>query len=129
MPIVKPPCYRLDNIIRDGRIDAGALLNLKQDPENGLRVIQGFRKKIEDILAALNPRWITLCKGDQTELEEWNQRMNVVRSKIKEIDNEIGSGESFIFDWNLVIAEIGFLNAFREAVSTTLDYNERAPQA
>ena len=128
MNIHKPDRYSLASIIRDGQIDAQALLDLKQTPEEGLRVIRGFREKIEVMLADLDARWIALCEGDLTELSAWKVRMNVIRHKLNAIDREIGTQGSLTFNWESVMSDMGFINAFREVTMETLSYNENRPK-
>ncbi len=128
MKIIKSDFYNHEAITRDGLIDASALAELKRDPEQGLTVIKQFRQTIKSTLVDFDRRWRLLCKGNEEELGEWNARLLVAHLKLAIIDRELASN-NLLFNWDLVLDAMGFLNALRETTDLILAHNENLPKA
>ena len=122
--IKKLSIYDLSEIAKAGKIDSFAFKELEESPEMGLVTIKNFRSKIETNLKHYDQRWVVLCDGDITELTEWASRMRLVRTKLDEMDRHLAVANTRLFNWNLVISIMGFVNAFRVAVEQTLDFND-----
>src|ERR1035437_3005433 len=121
--------YEFPMLVQSAELEAWAFQELKDKPDEGLKVVRSFRDGAENLFKDFDKRWIALCDGDIHELSEWASRMRFILGQLDEIDRNLAVSGTRLFDWNKVCLAMGYVNSFRVAVEQILDHSERDASA
>ncbi len=127
MKIKKLSLYKITSIIKAGEAEAFVFQEFKRLPD-GLEMIRRFHSVMEKRLTYFDQRWVALYGEDTHELTEWANRMRSIRRHLDEMARHLSVAGTPLFNWDKLLASMGYVNASRVAIEQMLYFN-RPPAA